>query len=390
MKKRIGLVLANSPGYSETFFRNKIKVLNEAGFEIFLFSDRFSVPVPHCYQISGFTLPTSMLLRLVKVTCVIGFYLLVFPSKTLRFILAERKEGRSFSAVARNLYRSVHVLRYRLDWLHFGFATLAVGRENVARVVGAKMGVSFRGYDVSIYPLKHPGCYSLVWKRVDKVHTISDDLYNIAISQGLSPEIPMMKITPAIDIKRFAVVRSSVPGNPVQLFTTARLHWKKGLDIALGAMKVLKQSGISFHYQIVGDGDDYERLVYLRHVLGLDEDVTFLMKKTPDELIKLLSNVDLYIQPSTQEGFCNSTLEAQACGLLCIVSNAEGLSENVLHNVTGWVVPKLEPDELAQTIMKVLAMREESQEAIRRAAVERVQVQFDLQQHRLLFPQFFN
>jgi len=292
--------------------------------------------------------------------------------------------------LVRNLYRSVHILNYSLDWLHFGFVTLAVGRENVARAMGAKMGVSFRGYDVSIYPLKHPGCYSLTWKRVDKVHTISDDLYHIALSLGLPPGITMVKITPAIDASRFTRAQSPSSGRPVQILTTARLHWKKGLDIALGAMKLLKQNGVSFRYQIVGDGDDYDRLVYLRHVLDLDNEVVFLLKKTPDELVKLLSQADLYIQPSIQEGFCNSALEAQASGLLCIVSNAEGLSENVLNQVTGWVVPKLDPSILAAKIQEVLKMPEEQRETIRGAAVARVKKHFDLQHHQTLFPQFFD
>lgn len=388
--KRIGLVLANSPGYSETFFRNKIRVLHDAGFEVFLFSDRFSKPVPNCHQVSGFTLPSSSLIRYVKVTLVIVGHLVISPKQTLRFISLERKEGRTFSALVRNLYRSVHILNYSLDWLHFGFVTLAVGRENVARAMGAKMGVSFRGYDVSIYPLKHPGCYSLTWKRVDKVHTISDDLYHIALSLGLPPGITMVKITPAIDASRFTRERSPSSGRPVQIMTTARLHWKKGLDIALSAMKLLKQNGVSFRYQIVGDGDDYDRLVYLRHVLDLDNEVVFLLKKTPDELVKLLSQADLYIQPSIQEGFCNSTLEAQASGLLCIVSNAEGLSENVLNQVTGWVVPKLDPVILAAKIQEVLEMPEEQKETIRGTAVARVKKHFDLQHHQTLFPKFFD
>ncbi|MBK7870836.1 MAG: glycosyltransferase family 4 protein [Saprospiraceae bacterium] len=49
---------------------------------------------------------------------------------------------------------------------------------------------------------------------------------------------------------------------------------------------------------------------------------------------------DIYLQYSIQEGFCNAVLEAQAMGLLCIVSDAEGLPENILHGQTGWVVPK--------------------------------------------------
>ena len=49
--------------------------------------------------------------------------------------------------------------------------------------MGIKSSVSFRGYDIGLYPYDNPGCYDLLWEKIDKVHTISDDLYNKAISQ---------------------------------------------------------------------------------------------------------------------------------------------------------------------------------------------------------------
>jgi colanic acid/amylovoran biosynthesis glycosyltransferase len=305
----------------------------------------------------------------------------------------ELKEGITPASVLRNLYCSAHIFPYTLDWLHFGFVTLAVGRENVARTIDAKMGVSFRGYDVSIFPLKHPGVYNRVWKKVDKIHTISDDLYAIGLSLGLSADVPMMKIMPAIRASDFALRINEYHrtyGEPIQITTTARLHWKKGIDIALAAMRLLKDRGIEFHFNIMGDGEEYEKLVCLRSILNLQKEVTFHGKICHKELLERLHRSDIYIQPSIQEGFCNSVLEAQASGLLCIVSNAEGLSENVLNQVTGWVVPKLDANILALKIQEVLNMPEEQKERIRGAAIARVKEYFDLQQHRKLFPKFFD
>ena len=48
--------------------------------------------------------------------------------------------------------------------------------------MGAKSAVCFRGFDIGLYPHQHPGCYELLWQRIDKVHTISDDLYKKAIN----------------------------------------------------------------------------------------------------------------------------------------------------------------------------------------------------------------
>src|SRR5690606_32047031 len=112
--------------------------------------------------------------------------------------------------------------------LHFGFGTMTLGSEYVAQAMGAKMAVSFRGFDISIYPVKHPGCYQLLFERVDKVHVISNDLATLLYKQGLRKEKEVVKITPAIDTTYFQTVKEKHNAT-IQLMTIARLHWKKGL-----------------------------------------------------------------------------------------------------------------------------------------------------------------
>ena len=34
----------------------------------------------------------------------------------------------------KNLFLCAHILKYHVDWLHFGFATQALGKENIAKV----------------------------------------------------------------------------------------------------------------------------------------------------------------------------------------------------------------------------------------------------------------
>ena len=74
------------------------------------------------------------------------------------------------------------------------------------------MAVSFRGYDINVYPLKHPGCYDEIWSKVDKVHSISDDLYKKALLLGLGRNISYTKITPAIDHVFFNVQKIKSQG----------------------------------------------------------------------------------------------------------------------------------------------------------------------------------
>src|SRR5690606_170832 len=109
------------------------------------------------------------------------------------------------------------------------------------------------------------------------------------------------------------------------------------LEYTLEALSKLKNEGIKFEYTIIGDGIEKERLLFAAYQLGIKENVNFAGKLSPSEVKEELEKTDIYLQYSIQEGFCNAVLEAQAMGLLCIVSNAEGLSENDMDKQTGWV-----------------------------------------------------
>lgn len=393
MKKlKIGIVLPEVPGYSETFFYSKIKGLTSYGHEVILFvnnnSGNFNLcPVVEANKVNSGN-PVLQALKLISVLTSLFFKV---PSVFLKFYSLEKSDGSSFREILEKLYINAHILSYKLDWLHFGFATMAVKRENVAKAVGAKMAVSFRGYDISIYPAKNKGCYKKLWEKIDKVHPISDDLYQEALKLGLSKEVPMHKINPAILSEKFLNNKQFVNFNkPVQLLTVGRLNWKKGLEYAIYALGLLHKKGIDFNYNIIGTGVEYERLIFAAYQLGIKDKIQFLGKKTHDEVVTYLAESDIYIQPSIQEGFCNAVLEAQAAGLFCIVSDAEGLSENVIDGKTGWVVPKRNPVALANKIEQVLSEDIILLANVRHRAIERVKSQFNIEQQINEFIKFYN
>ena len=157
----------------------------------------------------------------------------------------------------------------------------------------------------------------------------------------------------------------------------------------LEALAILKDKGIDFMYKIIGEGKEYERIAFAAEQLGLKESVVFLGKIPHHQVKKELQKATLYLQYSTQEGFCNAVLEAQAMGKLCIVSNAEGLSENVLHDKTGWVVPKLEPKLFAEQIEKVVQLPEIEKKEITEYATDRVRDKFNIEKQQKEFVSFY-
>lgn len=393
----IGLVLSSAPGYSETFFRNKIAGLQGQGFEVLLFTVEGRGDVPKdlgCIVVAAPNFKGSVLQVFVQGVFVLFRALLGCPRVSFRHFKLDRAQGFSLGLCVKRLLQNAFMFGYPLDWLHFGFGMLAVGREHVAEAIGAQMAVSFRGFDLYLSPLKHPNCYTLLFNTNVRYHVLSHEMQQDLMGYGI-PEHAIYVITPAIDVQFFKDSAVSFEGKtPVvpkvlQIVTVARLHWKKGLEYTLEAMAVLKRRGVPFHYTIVGDGPEHERLVFAAHQLGIRQEVTFAGSLPPDLVKEQLQAADVYVQYSIQEGFCNAVLEAQAMGLLCVVSDAEGLAENVLHGKTGWLVPKRSPLLLAAQIQKVARLDALKAMNIRSTAVKRVRETFNLEQQQEAFVGFY-
>ncbi len=388
---KIGLVLPALPGYSETFFTNKIKGLHENGHQVYLFvSGRSKKNFDKAKVIRGPYISGNQTRN--AIVSVWALFKLAFkaPITAIRLIRLERSDGSSWTNAIKRLIINSHILPYRLDWLHFGYAAMGVERELVGKAIGAKTAFSMRGHDIIEFPLKNPGCYNRLWKNVDKVHTISEDLLNVAISLGLPKEIPVMKITPAIETGKFYCKRDRLLKNgEINITTVSRLHWVKGLGYVLDALALLNNEGIKFKYKIIGTGDETEYLNFSINQLGLNKNVKLLGKLDHNSIPPILKQTDIYIQYSLREGFCNAVLEAQAAGCLCIVSDAEGLNENVLDGRTGWVVTKRRSDLLAQKILEIINAPQSELLEISHRAAERIQAEFNLEKQRKEFVTFY-
>lgn len=379
-KMRMGLVLSSVPGYSETFFTSKINGLAKSGFTFFLFANGNTNPQLDCQLIKPYPVFRSSLARFLSVLFLTPIIFIRAPGAAMRLWRLEKDLGLKTRDIMKSIYINGHILSGKLDWLHFGFATMAIGRENVARAIGAKMAVSLRGYDMDVYPLKNANCYQLLWNRVDKVHSISKYLLQKAYTLGLDEHVNSKIIVPAIS-KEILPKKDMEFQNPLQLLTIARLHWIKGLEYGIRAVAILKESGINLRYTIIGEGAELEKLIYEINELGLGNEISLVGKFAHDQTLSLMRDCDIYIQPSISEGFCNAVLEAQACGCICIASDVGGLPENIVHGVTGWLVPAQNHLQLAAKIKEAIELTSDQIKSISKMAIERVKKDFLMPKH---------
>jgi colanic acid/amylovoran biosynthesis glycosyltransferase len=381
---KIGIVLSNTPAYSETFFISKIKGLQKKGFEVVLIVGKHQSNFNFCPVLVQPKINTFYFI----ITLLKTFWFSITSCSVLkRFIQLERRSGNSRKSILKKIIVNLHILKIRkLDWLHFGFATQAIGRENIASAIGAKMAVSLRGFDINVYPLKHKESYELLWKKVDKVHSISNYLLSEAYRLGLNETVDYKIITPAVKIMNASIHEKNAL---IKITTIGRLHWIKNYSDILKSLKLLKDKNINFSYHIIGEGNLMEELKYQVYEYGLDTCIIFEGKLSHQETLNLLKLSDLYIQYSYSEGFCNAVLEAQSLGIPAIVSNGGALSENVIHTKTGWVVEKNNPKLLAQKIEEVLSLSDAKKQEMRNTAIERVRKDFNIEKQENEFINFY-
>ena len=185
---KIGLVLIKTPSFSENFLLSKIKILKQKGHKVILFAHRNN-NFNDCEVVEMPKVSSYFFLQILRMALAYFTIIIQCPIIVINFLRLEKLDGKSFRERWENLYLGSKILRRKLDWLHFCFTTATLRKENIAKSMNAKMGVSLRGYDINIYPLKNQNCYSFLWKKIDKVHSISYSLLMKARKYGLDSNV---------------------------------------------------------------------------------------------------------------------------------------------------------------------------------------------------------
>ncbi|WP_068774096.1 glycosyltransferase [Paenibacillus sp. FJAT-26967] len=101
----------------------------------------------------------------------------------------------------------------------------------------------------------------------------------------------------------------------------------KGIDVALEALSKIKNQIPPFKFRILGDGDK-SRWEAMADSLGLKDNVEFCgILPSGKAVFEWLDKIDIYIQPSFQEGLPRATIEAMGRGCPVIGSTAGGIPE---------------------------------------------------------------
>jgi N-acetyl-alpha-D-glucosaminyl L-malate synthase BshA len=133
---------------------------------------------------------------------------------------------------------------------------------------------------------------------------------------------------------------------------------------------------------LVGDGPQRPEAQKVAERLQLGRDVLFLGLQ--DNVLPLFSAADLFLLPSEKESFGLGALEAMACRVPVIATNAGGLPEVVKHGETGFLTAVGDIKAMAGHALELL-WDESRLSRMREAARRRAESFFD---SRLIVPQY--
>lgn len=137
-----------------------------------------------------------------------------------------------------------------------------------------------------------------------------------------------------------------------QIVFVGRLDPVKNLACLLRAMRLCRESHPRLELDIVGDGEERERLEQLTVKLMLSERVHFHgQQNDPGRFIR---KARCLILPSRCEGLSNAIMEAMSAGRPVIASNVGGNAELVAYGVNGLLFPSDDESSLAQAIERLL------------------------------------
>jgi glycosyltransferase involved in cell wall biosynthesis len=127
----------------------------------------------------------------------------------------------------------------------------------------------------------------------------------------------------------------------LKLLFIGSLNERKDPKLALQVMRFLPGMTLD----IAGEGPMRAELQRDVKLLGLQDRVTLLGEV--DEISDLLGEKDILLSTSVFEGFGLVAAEAQASGMPVVGPNVSGLSEVVVHEITGFLFDTRNPAEIA-------------------------------------------
>lgn len=270
----------------------------------------------------------------------------------------------------------------QLDLLHVHYAVPHAVCAYLAKQMigdGLKTVTTLHGTDITVLAQDESlkDLIRLAIHQSDAVTAVSNDLINE--TRHLLDIMTPIDLTYNFVDKRIYYPRDSValradyvePHEKVLMHISNFRPVKRVGDVIDIFAKVVEQMPAKL--MLVGEGPELSKIQCKIKNMGLEDRVVFLGKQ--EDVAQVISLADVLLLPSEKESFGLVALEAMACGVPTIGSNAGGIPELITHGETGFLSPIGDVDGMAENAIRLLK-DEKLHEQFRKACIFRATHEF--------------
>ncbi|MBW3469010.1 N-acetyl-alpha-D-glucosaminyl L-malate synthase BshA [Arthrospiribacter ruber] len=261
--------------------------------------------------------------------------------------------------------KMVNVAKYeQLDLLHVHYAIPHASAAYMAKQILKEEGIyipvvtTLHGTDITLVG-KDPSYEPVVTFSInqsDGVTAVSEDLKKATFDHfDIKTDIEV--IPNFIDLERFKKQKKEhfklaiCPHGEKLLVHTSNFRKVKRVEDVIKVFFEVRKI-IPAKLLLVGDGPERDRMERLCRELGTCDDIRFLGKLEAVE--EVLSVADLFLMPSEKESFGLAALEAMACEVPVLSSNAGGIPELNIDGVTGFACEVGNIEEMTKRALEIL------------------------------------
>jgi L-malate glycosyltransferase len=261
--------------------------------------------------------------------------------------------------------KMVNVVKYeKLDLLHVHYAIPHASAAYMAKQILKEEGIyipvvtTLHGTDITLVG-KDPSYEPVVTFSInqsDGVTAVSEDLRKDTF-EHFDIKVPIKVIPNFIDLERFKKQRKDhfklaiCPNGEKLMVHTSNFRKVKRVEDVVKVFYEVRNL-IPVKLLLVGDGPERDKMERLSRELGISDDVRFLGKLEAVE--EVLSVADLFVMPSEKESFGLAALEAMACEVPVLSSDAGGIPELNINGSTGYVCAIGDIKEMTARALEIL------------------------------------
>lgn len=222
--------------------------------------------------------------------------------------------------------------------------------------------------------------YRLTFGRAHRVFFQNlDDMGVFVSSRLVRPERAERLPGSGVDLGRFAPAPPVARAADAPVFLlVARMLWDKGVGEYVEAARQIRQRHPGTRFQLLGflDVDNPSAISRPQMDAWVAEGVVEYLGPT-DDVRPFLREADCVVLPSYREGVPRTLLEAAATARPVITTDAPGCRDTVVNGRTGFLCRPADTQDLADTLLRFMALSAEARQAMGRQGREFAAQHFD-------------